>query len=124
MTRQQIFTKVKNHLLSQNAKAMGKYATCMYRTVEGLKCAVGCLIPDDVYDPKIEYKTVNNLCDGMVGSFTFLKDFDKNFLRRLQVIHDNVDVKDWEKELKAFATLENLVFDETSTSTNLPPEAA
>jgi len=123
MTRQQIFTKVKNHLLSQNAKAMGKYGTCMYRTGEGLKCAVGCLIPDDVYDPKIEYKTVNNLCDGMVGSFTFLKDFDKNFLRRLQVIHDNVDVKDWEKELKAFATLENLVYDNDNSNIT-PPEAA
>lgn len=122
MTRQQIFTKVKNHLLSQNAKAMGKYATCMYRTAEGLKCAVGCLIPDDVYTSRIEHKTVENLCDGAVKEFTFLKDFDKNFLRRLQVIHDNAEVKDWEKELKAFATLENLVYD--NDNSNIPPPEA
>lgn len=124
MTRQQIFTKVKNHLLSQNAKAMGKYATCMYRTAEGLKCAIGCLIPDDVYTRNIEHKTVDLLCSGVVKDFDYLKQFDKSFLRRLQVIHDNVDVKNWENELKAFARLENLVFDETGTSTNLPPEAA
>jgi hypothetical protein len=122
MTRQQIFTKVKNHLLSQNAKAMGKYGTCMYRTAEGLKCAVGCLIPDYEYDRRIEYKIVENLCDGGIKEFTFLKDFDKNFLRRLQVIHDNVDVKDWEKELKAFATLENLVYD--NDNSNIPPPEA
>jgi len=123
MTRQQIFTKVKNHLLSQNAKAMGKYSTCMYRAGGGLKCAVGCLIPDDVYDDRIERRTVENLCDGAVKEFTFLKDFDKDFLRGLQGIHDNVDVKDWEKELKAFATLENLVYDNDNSNIT-PPEAA
>lgn len=123
MTRQEIFTKVKNHLLTQNRRAMQRLV-CRYRTDEGLKCAIGCLIPDNLYTAKIEFITVDFLCEGIVEGFDYLKQFDKSFLRRLQVIHDNVDVENWESELKAFARLENLVFDETGTSTNLPPEAA
>ena len=123
MTNQEIFTKVKNHLLTQNRRALQRLV-CRYRTDEGLKCAIGCLIPDDVYTRNIEHKTVDLLCLGVVKDFDYLKQFDKSFLRRLQVIHDNVDVDKWENELKAFARLENLVFDETGTSTNLPPEAA
>ena len=123
MTNQEIFTKVKNHLLTQNCKAT-EQKVCRYRTANGLKCAIGCLIPDDVYTRNIEHKTVDLLCSGVVKDFDYLKQFDKSFLRRLQVIHDNVDVDKWENELKAFARLENLVFDETGTSTNLPPEAA
>ena len=123
MTHQEIFTKVKNHLLTQNRRAMQRLV-CRYRTDEGLKCAIGCLIPDNLYTAKIEFITVNVLCAGGVEGFDYLKQFDKYFLRRLQVIHDNVDVENWESELKAFARLENLVFDETGTSTNLPPEAA
>ena len=123
MTNQEIFTKVKNHLLTQNRKAT-EWGICRYRTTNGLKCAVGCLIPDKEYTDKIELVTVDLLCCGEIKGFDYLKQFDKSFLRRLQVIHDNVDVDKWENELKAFARLENLVFDETGTSTNLPPEAA
>ena len=123
MTNQEIFTKVKNHLLTQNRKAT-EWGICRYRTTNGLKCAVGCLIPAEEYTDSIELVTVDLLCCGGIRGFDYLKQFDKSFLRRLQVIHDNVAVENWENELKAFARLENLVFDETGTSTNLPPEAA
>lgn len=56
-TAQEIFNLVSAHLLKQNAQAIeqdGSYTNCRYRTSTGLKCAIGCLIPDDEYDPRIE----------------------------------------------------------------------
>ncbi len=47
MNRQEVFTKVKDHLLKQNKAAVNAgYGACAYLAPDGLKCAVGCLIPD------------------------------------------------------------------------------
>lgn len=54
MTEQEIFDKVATHLLTQNEKAVNSTGGCVYRTGKGLKCAVGCLISDDLYDPSLE----------------------------------------------------------------------
>jgi hypothetical protein len=58
MTAQEIFDKVINHLLQQGGPALNyNYdddPVCRYRSNNGLKCAVGCLIPDDQYDPLME----------------------------------------------------------------------
>lgn len=57
MTLQEIFDKVYAHLKKQGKPALGpgEYGPlCRYRTDDGLMCAAGCLIPDDLYDPEIE----------------------------------------------------------------------
>ena len=42
------------HLASQKKRAMSPESSkCMYR-IDGLQCAVGCLIPDELYHPSIE----------------------------------------------------------------------
>ena len=46
MNRQEVFDKVAIHLLTQNAKALNSGGLCVYKTPNGLRCAVGCLIPD------------------------------------------------------------------------------
>src|SRR5260221_432320 len=61
-----IFTKVTKHLLTQNAKAESfnkktQHTDCCYLTPTGLKCAIGCLIKSDCYDPAIEGCTVSIL---------------------------------------------------------------
>ena len=56
MTQQQIFDKVATHLLTQGAKSM-MGDTCRYRGSNGAKCAVGCLIKDDHYDPILELRS-------------------------------------------------------------------
>jgi hypothetical protein len=44
-----------DHLATQKARAWSEdNGTCGYRTETGLMCAVGCLIPDELYDPEIE----------------------------------------------------------------------
>jgi hypothetical protein len=51
MNYQDIFNKVSTHLLEQNEKAVtvcsvSGETSCRYKTPEGLKCAVGALIPE------------------------------------------------------------------------------
>ncbi|MDX2059949.1 MAG: hypothetical protein SFV24_19220 [Gemmatimonadales bacterium] len=55
LTHQEIFTRVYRHLVKQNCQALEAGKTgCQYRTADGLRCAVGSLIPDDLYQPSIE----------------------------------------------------------------------
>ena len=55
MTLQEIFDKVKVHLLAQGKPAVDWVTSqCRYRAPDGLKCAVGCLITDEAYTPDIE----------------------------------------------------------------------
>ena len=84
LTLQEIFDKVSRHLLQQKARSMMSSSTggsqlCAYRGTNGLCCAVGFLIPDDKYNPKMEG---NGICDISEGA---------NLLRN--VLHDSgIDV--------------------------------
>lgn len=99
---QAVFDQVARHLLTQNAKAWvrsttGEYA-CRYRTPDGLKCAVGCLIADAEYTPMMEGK----------GAYGVARDYARSarhvhMLTRLQQVHDRSDVKDWPEELRGVA---------------------
>lgn len=59
-THQQIFEQVVTHLLTQKIRAISAGGNCVYRAGTS-KCAVGCLIPDDIYDPLIEGRTVQDV---------------------------------------------------------------
>lgn len=54
MTEQEIFDKVAEHLQKQGHRALNEDGVCVYRGKNGTKCAVGALIPDELYDSKIE----------------------------------------------------------------------
>ena len=66
MDMQEIYDSVCLHLIKQGKPALGPVpmyinasnntSICMYRTPDGCKCAFGHLIPDDLYDPKMENK--------------------------------------------------------------------
>ena len=63
MTNQQIFNKVAKHLLKQGRRARDGNG-CAYRGENGTKCAVGCLIPDALYDDRLEGSSVRYVGDG------------------------------------------------------------
>lgn len=100
LNAQQIFDKVARHLFTQGrpAKDLG---TCLYRTNEGLSCAVGCLIPDESYDASFDDDSVSGTAiTAAVGNPKFLQaladggvDAIKHFdlLRSLQDVHDSMD---------------------------------
>lgn len=97
----EIFTKVKEHLLRQGAPAKDR-GVCMYRSPDGLKCAVGCLITDEAYDPAIEGKNVDHLAvrDVLIKSRIDLCHI--TLLKELQLIHDYDDPERWESLLEVF----------------------
>jgi len=122
MTRQEIFDKVAKHLLTQNAKARGDVETggpsgCLYYDSEtGRKCAIGCLIPQDQYDPRMEDQgCVNNnemVIDVLksIGIDCGCNGADYFFIQSLQKIHDNNAVSVWKNRLITFAASWDLDF--------------
>lgn len=103
------FEKVKAHLLAQGKQAKhdgadGAPAWCCYR-VPGtdLKCAIGCLIPDDVYSPDIEGGCVYDLPTNMLRSLGAEgRDVRMRFLELLQNIHDCIGPHRWAETLDEF----------------------
>lgn len=104
MTSQEIFDKVCKHLVTQNKKATrpGR-RMCNYRYGD-LKCAVGCLIPDEVYKPSMEGPLTRLL------SYEELKWMEPHYqlLSHLQGIHDTTLPFDWKRRLRECAVSFNL----------------
>lgn len=109
MTQQEIFTKVKIHLLTQNEKSTdGK--KCFYRGPNGLKCALGCLINDEFYSQEMEcYEPIaQEKVNVALEKSGILEKLEFNsFLCELQIIHDLFDPKCWEGILKELAVKYN-----------------
>ena len=61
MTEQEIFDTVLTHLREQGEAATSAGGSCRYRGANGTACAVGCLIPDELYDPVIEGLCVSQI---------------------------------------------------------------
>lgn len=115
-TKQQTFNKVVRHLRRQGKKAevtLTAIKVCRYRTPDGLKCAVGCLIPDEVYDAEMEGKALvlEYGHDPLRDTVTWL-GHDLSLAIMLQRIHDEWDVKDWETQLEMLAQAEGLRYTE------------
>ncbi len=88
---QQTFDRVITHLVTQGQRA---YDTgCKYRTSSGLKCAVGCLIPDEMYHPEMEHQSVRTLCNGFENVNALMRSLTDNgsldLLYELQEVHDS-----------------------------------
>lgn len=60
-TKQFEFDAVVNHLFAQGGPAVSQGGGCSYRNPEGKMCAVGCRIPDDIYQPAMEGKYLTDL---------------------------------------------------------------
>jgi hypothetical protein len=110
-TRQSLFNKVSKHLLRQKRRAMAG-TSCKYRTTckgKVLRCAVGCLIPAKKYDSIIEnnipisgstergYKKLRSILFSVGVDHSHMQ-----FLRDLQLIHDNSLPNEWKSELESF----------------------
>ena len=116
-TRQELFTKVATHLLTQNAKSLmpGTSAddgVCAYRGEKGLMCAVGCLIPDSLYQPTLEKKAVTALCIKDVLAEAGVDHGDNRLLYNLQYIHDCSRVNLWRERLNHLAKEDGLTMPE------------
>lgn len=103
MTPQEIFDKVTVHLLTQNLKSRETPwgGDCKYRDSRGHKCAVGILIPDELYKPEMEgasYSALRRLYPELG-----FNDWDTTLPSELQMMHDYKEPYEWKKELKEIA---------------------
>lgn len=112
MIAQEIFDKVAGHLLQQNAKSLDNTGMCTYRGENGLKCAVGILIPDGEYSPNMEALTVNKLLETDLLSADLKEVMQKHsrLLKWLQMIHDDQDISTWKEDLTNLARESGLIF--------------
>lgn len=117
MNKQEIFDTVYEKLLKQG-KASTFDGKCRYRGANGNKCAIGHLIPDELYESYMEgvgfVYLPENIIDYIVGD-----NKDSNiiiFMYYLQKAHDNIltlyGIKEWKEEMKEIANVFNLAFPE------------
>lgn len=106
LTSQEAFNEVWKHfVVEKNKPGMGRASeedgepdhevfVCKYRGENGTKCAVGCLIPDDLYDPSMEGKNVNDIViphSPYPRVCELFENVDPELLRAMQSAHDNLD---------------------------------
>ena len=92
MTPQEIFDTVAKHLFTQGCRSAeldeDPHSACLYRGPEGRMCAVGVLIPDELYNTDMEFQNAVYLI-GKVGSpFPEWMKANENLLHSLQISHD------------------------------------
>lgn len=99
MEIQVMFDTIMAHLRDQNAKAQDEHGQCVYKyaDIHHLSCAIGCLIPDELYDEHMEgngVRTILGIYPKLgsyleIGTFTYGQVNEKiNFLEDMQIIHD------------------------------------
>lgn len=127
MTPQEIFDTVCDHLATQKKRASKASGGCYYRTEDGLKCAVGCLIPDALYDVRMDGCFEDSDADSYNGTFIQVADgiragiYSKELewmldhealLSDLQTVHDDavnwVNRHDMNRSLRRVARLHEL----------------
>jgi len=97
-TRIEIVELVTKHLLAQGKRSTEAGASkCLYRGPNGLQCAIGCLIPDELYK---DWFDEQGYVDMTIGAAAGISSDDLDLARRLQTIHDEEDVKQWPAKLE------------------------
>lgn len=89
----EIQQEVIRRLKAQGCQAISVDETCQYKTATGMKCAVGVLIPDELYSVEMEGYGIHSL----FSKFPSLNDLFHpeilesaiNLLGSLQRIHDD-----------------------------------
>jgi hypothetical protein len=108
MTEQEVYNHVVRHLQVQGEHAASSMGQCLYRGKNGLRCAVGCLIPATEYDADdIEGGTLGNkgeyLWPAMARLGVKRSQTMEDLLGSLQGAHDSEG--NWEGEPLASSLL-------------------
>jgi len=68
------FDTVVSHVRKQRVKSTTKDGDCTYRGLNNTKCAIGCLIPDAVYNQGMESKNVYTFRDEHPNVYKLILD--------------------------------------------------
>lgn len=130
MNAQELFDAAALHLLCQGAKSTGVVdgiEACMLHSTAGLRCSIGCLIPDHIYTTTLEGSSVLDILAAAGGSNKMAdRDVRLNarqarffsewlphgdLLYELQCTHDAFPVEEWLSRLKRIAVKHSLRLD-------------
>ena len=106
-TEQQIFDQVSKHLLTQMQRSENS-DYCAYRDPCGLKCAAGCLIADSEYVAEMDHNMEGSDWEQLIKN-GLVPPEHKEFIVKLQQLHDNEDPAQWRHHLTVFAKEHKLV---------------
>lgn len=106
MNTQELFDKVANHLLKQNARAQ-RNNECVLRDNRGRACAWGCLIPESEYKQEMDstFDAFSVIVSPYVGN---LDNECIKLMIPLRLLHDHVPLILWREELITIAAQFNL----------------
>jgi hypothetical protein len=103
-SKQEIYDMVRDHLMNQQERSITSlefgFTTCAYRSKNRKMCAIGCLIPDRLYNKKLEGSGYYDLPNQIRR---FLGFNNARLLDSLQMIHDTQSVSDWAESLYELA---------------------
>lgn len=119
MNRQFVFDTIVNHAFSQQKCAVNSFGKCRYRTDNGLKCFIGALIPDSMYDKEMEGRGVLDIAQNYPEFCDYwqIGESDLLLLADLQMLHDmkikrdanrNFDLQNMYKRFSECATIYSL----------------
>lgn len=104
---QETFDAMVWHLRRQKQKSMLRNGLCVYRSPNGLMCAVGFLIPDEDYRRSME----SEICDAFPIADVLRKyGHDLPLCRAMQRMHDQYLPKEWEGQFKRIAACFHLKY--------------
>lgn len=109
-SHQEIFDYVVDHLRRQGEEARNIGGSCVYRNNRGQSCAVGCLIPDELYDRELETDSPSNTSFWKVLNLNAPSSDRVRLLADLQLTHD-LGKGHWEEQLIHVADKRSLTFE-------------
>lgn len=120
MTAQEAYDKVLFALRKQRQQSTDSSGACLYRGPDGLKCAVGHLLPDHLYSDSFEMTGAEQLPRPALEAIG-LHLVDTGLLRHLQKAHDNDlpemeggDMRGWEQAMQNIASRHHLKYTPTT----------
>jgi hypothetical protein len=101
-SKQTLFNKVVRHLLTQKDQSTSG-GNCCYRSPDGLKCAAGCLLPDD-----FDFERYNRDRWSSLVEQKLVSGLNYKLICDLQEIHDSKRIVAWPSYLAALARTHKL----------------
>lgn len=109
LNEQEVFDKIITSLRKQGKKSEDENGVCLYRGEDNCKCAVGHLIPDDLYHPSMETWGIDSF-EIRRALLEVVDHSSFDLITAMQRIHDRNLVSQWESSFRYVAKFYNLIY--------------